>query len=37
MLYFLIFKTDAYITSIHETMFMFPNNLINNIDKIFED
>ena len=37
MLNILIFKNDAYITSIFETMFMTPNNLINNIDKMFED
>ena len=37
MLYILIFKTDPYITYMHETIFISPNNLINNIDKIFED
>ena len=37
MLYILIFKTDAYITYMHETIFISPNILINNIDEIFED
>ena len=37
MLYILIFKTDADITSIHEIMFMAPNNQIKNTDKMFED
>ena len=37
MLYILIFKTDADITSIHEIMYMAPNNQIKNTDKMFED